>query len=480
MRKHHLQARILTYICSYFMVLALTACSSTPIFQGSLFGSPTVSRVPVSNNFATDPAFWQGDPRQIWARLQSISSARLAAAQSQTGDSIAQGWIRLALISKRYSTDTNMLVREVLAWRQVYPSHQANALIPDNNTLDQLQSAPTSQHVAVLLPLQGQLASFSQMARDGILSGYYQTPAARRSQSVKFYDTAQSGNIAMAYQDALSKGADFVIGPLTKDSVQSLINSGNISVTTLALNYTNGSLPTNLYEFGLLPEDEAKQIAERAWQSGRSRAIIIAPQNAWGQRMIKALRSQWSAMGGSVKDIYYYNSQSNFNADIAQLLHIDIKQDRELMKKENNRTLLERQRRQDFDVIFMFAQPREARIIVPLLRYYYAGNIPVFATSASYGGKPNQASDEDLNGVTICNSPWILQHARGTAISDSGEQWDNLYALGRDAYLLSRELDRLKAMPYFPIYGATGALTLDRQAIHRRLPCVTIRHGRLS
>ena len=41
-------------------------------------------------------------------------------------------------------------------------------------------------------------------------------------------------------------------------------------------------------------------------------------------------------------------------------------------KKKIIKLILEQQRRQDFDVIFLLTQPERAREIVPLLKYYYA------------------------------------------------------------------------------------------------------------
>ena len=117
-----------------------------------------------------------------------------------------------------------------------------------------------------------------------------------------------------------------------------------------------------------------------------------------------------------------------------------------------------------------------ARQIVPLLRFYYAGNVPIYSISAVYSGHPNPVKDKDLNGVTFCEIPWIIQmsHTEG-----SPGQYDRLYAIGRDAYLLSQSLPRLNSMPNFPIYGATGALDMDQQRIHQRLPWVTMHGGRI-
>jgi outer membrane PBP1 activator LpoA protein len=190
-----------------------------------------------------------------------------------------------------------------------------------------------------------------------------------------------------------------------------------------------------------------------------------------------ALNSSWSSNGGKVTDTLYFKPDTNITQAIAGLLHINPKEDQNLAREDNKRATLAEQRRQDFDVIFLFAQPDMARQIVPSLRFYYAGNVPVFSISSIYSGRPNPVKDRDLNCVTFCEIPWIIQMAHSTDASPA--QYDRLYAIGRDAYLLSQSLQRLNAMPNFPIYGATGALNITQQQIHQRLPWVTMHGGRI-
>jgi hypothetical protein len=120
-----------------------------------------------------------------------------------------------------------------------------------------------------------------------------------------------------------------------------------------------------------------------------------------------------------------------------------------------------------------------ARQIVPLLKYYYVSNVPIYATSVVYSGAPS-AQDSDLNGVTFADMPWTLQNANAnTSAIKSDAKSSRLYALGRDAYLISNQFYRLRVLPNFPVYGATGALTLtSQQQIYRRLAWVQMHNGR--
>ena len=451
--------------------LALTSCGITEnILPGTSSSAPVATaEAPVNlQGFPNDPIFWQGSTTTTWNKLQHISLPQLQSAAAQATNPDYAAWLKLAVIGKQYSTNTNQLVTQLMTWRTTYPSHPGNSLFPDNTTLTRLQNSKVPQHIALLLPLQGALAESGQAVRNGFLSAYYGSPF-QHQQSVSFIDTAQNPSIPAAYQQALGQGADGVVGPLTKENVQQLASQGKFPVPTLALNYTEswGSLPANFYEFGLSPTDEAKQLAEKSWQTGHKHALLIAPQDAWGQRVVKALTANWASLGGTVTDTFYFNNQTDLNAGIAHLLHAN----------PNKNAANTQQRRQDFDIIFLLAPPQTARQIVPLLKYYYAGNVPIYATSMVYSGAPS-AQDSDLNGVTFADMPWTLQNANTSAIK-SDSKTGRLYALGRDAYLVINQFYRLSMLPNFPIYGATGALTLtSQQQIYRRLAWVQMHNGR--
>ncbi len=50
-------------------------------------------------------------------------------------------------------------------------------------------------------------------------------------------------------------------------------------------------------------------------------------------------------------------------------------------------------------MVFLLSYPSKARQIMPLLKYYYAGDVPVYATSSVYTGGVNVMKDRDLNGI---------------------------------------------------------------------------------
>ncbi|MHB1948623.1 MAG: penicillin-binding protein activator [Gammaproteobacteria bacterium] len=448
--------------------LILTSCAETSRNESPLPLTSSVSSV--SRAQITEDAFWEGSPHTLWDRLQHVSLKNLEIAAAQS-DPTRAAWIKLAIINKRYSVNTSELVQQITAWRNENPKHPANSLFPNNGTLNALKTDSSPTHIAVLLPLEGSNAANGHAVRDGFLSAYYASLGKTHGkQTISFYDTSQNPAISALYQQAQTAGATLIVGPLLKDDVQALLKSSDFKVPTLALNYTDdeGALPANVYEFGLSQVDEAQQIAEKAWQKGLSHALLIAPQNAWGQRVSKTLISRWESLGGSMVDTFSYSAHMDFNPAIANLLHVNPQNDNK-KKKETNKTVLEQQRRQDFDVIFLLADPNSAREIVPLLKYYYVENIPIYATSSIYSGAPNPQKDTDLNGVKFADIPWVFKGSNNS---------NRLYAVGRDAYTISNQLSRLIELPNSPLYAATGALTLTADhKIYRRLPMATMHNG---
>ncbi len=437
-------------------ILSITSCV---VKQSSNVSIPTQ---PLHYN----TALWQGNATEIWDHLQHNSITKLQAINSTTSDADQKAWIELAIISKRNSTNTTALAEELLTWRAHYPTHTANALFPDNTSIRQLQQSSSPKQIALLLPMQGNYAASAQTIRAGFLNAYYATLSKTAKQNIKFYDTTKSKNVELLYQQAITDGADFIIGPLLKENVQQLYKSSMLTSATLALNYTDlsmGSLPTNLYEYGLLPEDEAAELADRATQTGLSHALIIAPANAWGKRLATAFSTRWQSLGGHIQNTWYFSAKTDFNQDITRLL-----------KKNSAGPTNDDQSKQAFDVVFLFGNPQDAHTIIPLLHQYDPGKTPIYSTSTIYSAKTTH--DNAIDGVIVCDIPWNMQN---TKLQNANEvQTDRLYAVGQDAYLLSQSLSRLKELPNFPIYGTTGALTLSSShQIHRRLPCMTIHNG---
>ncbi len=346
--------------------------------------------------------------------------------------------------------------------------------------------------IAILLPLQGKFSDSGQAIRNGFMTAY---EAQKNQQSevpaIMVLDTSGQ-NIKAIYQQAIAEGADIVVGPLEKEQVQTLIKSTSLKVPTLALNAVTPDKVPQLIQFALSQSDEAEQVATHASQDGHHRALIIAPAGAWGNTIVEAFKNRWQNSGGEIADQLSYQKPEQLSEQIRQILHVEKTSGRKskqaALAKEEGKPLV--RRRQDIDMIFLVAEPERARQIAPLLKFYYAGNVPVYATSLIYSGINNKDQDNDLNNIQFTDMPWVLgglpdylQNIQRNA----AETWKNsynhnpkLYALGVDAYYLSTNLNKLKSASSQGIQGSTGKLYLqDNQHILRELAWAKIHNGDL-
>lgn len=332
------------------------------------------------------------------------------------------------------------------------------------------EQPPYPKHIALLLPMHGQLASTGQAIHDGFLAADSQAKQQGNAPlSIRVYDTSGK-NIKDVYQQAVSEEADFVVGPLSKQDLAALIHT-DVRVPTLALNTLDSDRPTDkkLFQFGLSPKDEIKQIADKAWQEGHRRAIFMTSKDTWGQNIQISFETYWQSLGGTVNAYLMFDrDQKDFFNPIRDLLVdkvLEKAQAQEAAKnKKHNRIP---PARQDTDVIFLATLPNQARQIYPAIHFFYAGSLPVYAISSIYSGTPNSQRDQDLNGIHFVDMPWVL----------NGLQ-NKFYAFGMDAYHLTRYLLHPENFPSSGIPAATGTLYLkNHQYIYRQLQWATFHNG---
>jgi outer membrane PBP1 activator LpoA protein len=338
---------------------------------------------------------------------------------------------------------------------------------------------PAPKHIALLLPLTGPTAAQAQAISNGFVAAYYDSqntaPTSHPLATIKIYDTASSSNVSLQYEQAIKDGADFVVGPLTKANVQLLLDKASIKVPTLALNYTltEQSVPNKFYQFALSPENDAQAIAIRATNRGYHHAITLTPDGQWGANVVQAFNKQWLSQHGTIVTALAFTVDDGLNDSIASLLNADQSQARydNLRWMLKDKLIFTPRRRQDVDVIFLNALPTQAQQILPLLRYYYAGNIPVYATSQIYNGMSTPSRDKDLDGIQFLIMPWAINPTPAAQTmrkqlqnlwGANFRQYSLLYAFGTDAYNLVQHAPEFKNIAGFNITGNTGKLSLTQ------------------
>ncbi len=435
----------------------------------------------------TDPAGRVANQVALLKLLAGADAATLQRMKPRYG-SLLGGWIDLSMALR---TPRSGLAAAVNAWRERNASHP---LLPESLAAYQKEAGAVGGGapggvVAVMLPQSGNLKDVAAALQDGIMAAYQQRPAANRPQ-LSFLNS-DSDDVANLYQQAVQNGARMVIGPLDKQRVARLA-SASLTVPVLALNQLppGTPVPPQFYQYALSPEDEAVQVAERAWADGHSRALVLGATGEWGERIYAAFRERWQALGGEVAEYKPYDvQQRDFSDTVRALLKLEDSVDRraEVQKLLGKKVAFEPQRRQDADFLFLIARADVARIVRPQLQFYYAGDLPVYATSHVYAGAPDAQRDQDLEGITFPDLPWILdpqaggelaQQSVGQLFTGGTSVERRLYAMGMDSFTLLSELSRLESSPTQEVAGLTGGLSMDAEhKIHRHLAWAQFRQG---
>lgn len=394
----------------------------------------------------------------LWISLTTLSMAELNTLAAEAGgNSELEGWMQLALISRKKYQTPQALLAKVTQWQLHYPQHPGHTILPPTlESVNQHLINPPKQ-IALLLPLTGPLAGPGNAIKDGFMEAN-----THHSAKIHLYDT-NSKNVVSLYQQAISEGADYVVGPLSKNNVATIAAIEH-PVPTLLLNDVDVSIQEKAYQFSLSPNNEAKQVAIHARNHGYSRALVIAPSGSWGNGVVNIFAEQWRNSGGRIIDTLHYQSNDDMSAVIRDFLRITDSETRQQQLKRLLGHQIEAipSRRQDFDVIFLLAYPSKARQIMPLLKYYYAGDMPVYATSTVYAGTPNAMRDRDLNGIIFCDMPWVFNHQSGHKNwPEQFNSYNRLYALGRDSYALTTQLNQLHLFPAMKMSNKNGVLLMN-------------------
>jgi len=427
--------------------------------------------------------------RLLWDGYRTWGVRSVAGDAIPGDDPIMTGWLALGEIAWTHRTTPAAMRRALRSWQTDYRGHPANRmLIPE--IVAGLPSAQTfPNQVAMLLPLTGAQRHAATAIRDGFLAAHFVATDMPERPDIHIYDVTKLG-VAQAYRQAVDDGATFVVGPLLKEAVQELAVLG-VSTPTLTLNFLPaGTLtPAGFYQFSLSPEDESRQVAQRATTLGQSRALALAPNNAWGRRVLTSFIEEFEARGGQLLDYRFYDpGNPDFSFGIQQLLLIDESRAREERLSANLGIPLEYEprRRSDIDLIFLAATEQAGKLIRPQLRFHYAGAVPTYSTSTIY--QEGTRNNSDLNGIMFPDLPWIIEpDGQSIAVRETlAEHWpgqarrrSRLHALGFDAYRLIPTLNSDAQWRTNDLPGMTGTLYIDEQGrILRRLAWARIQKGR--
>ena len=309
-------------------------------------------------------------------------------------------------------------------------------------------------HVALLLPTgTDAFARAAESVRAGFLEAWKRE---RRALPVRLYPvTDDAQQLIATYRQALAAGARLVVGPLTRNGVNTLAAAPHlVTVPTLVLNVPErpGANPKRLYVLSLQVEAEARQAAQLALSEGRRKAFTVSDATLFARRTRDAFVQAFERGGGNHIADYAYATDSASLDRMRQAASLGVA-----------------------DMVFYAVDAQR----LPAVRGFMS-SITAYGTSQVNPGQTARRAGADLPDVRFVDMPWMVQpdhpavmvYARGARESDDLER---LYALGIDA---SRVADVLLAGAHeIELDGVTGHLTLGADGHFRRGLLATLIDG---
>ncbi|MCX7627223.1 MAG: penicillin-binding protein activator [Methylophilaceae bacterium] len=390
---------------------------------------------------------------KLWALVSGQPREVLVEMRGESANPVVQGWIDLALAA----TYGESRARYVEQWRAAYPDHPASeallARIVQTRPAGGSPDEPVFRgKIALLLPLASDV--FAEAAQ-AVQAGFMAAQVADHAKpEVAIYATGTGEDVTVIYQRAVAEGAQFIVGPLTRDEVMALA-AAPMTVPTLALNVPEGEFERQnnlMFFYGLSVEGEARQVATLAREQGMQTALVIVADAPLTRRMAKAFEETWRKLDGQI---------------VGQLMVPD--NDRLSEFKAITAAY-------SADMIFLAMDAADARRVRP----YLDPAIPTYGTSRLFDGNP---WDPALTAVHFVDMPWMVlpdlpefsRYPRFRSV-----ELQRLYALGLDAYRL---IPRLLGPPEIGrelLKGASGRIRMDLNGVlNRELPRAQFGHERL-
>ncbi|HDM8153829.1 TPA: penicillin-binding protein activator [Vibrio harveyi] len=418
---------------------------------------------------------------RIWMNFGSYSENELTALQTEPSEDVLDGWLQLAIYAKTLSSNIPQLKNTLEHWLSENPSHPAAVYTPAEiqNILSLEIVKPNN--TALLLPLTGKFAPQAQLIRDGFIFAMMNDQARDPSATLTVIDT-HAYSADQIKQRLINENIDFVVGPLQKENVEKLQatldgSETGVKIPTLALNIPEEvQAGTDMCYLALSPEQEVAQAAKYLFSQGYQFPMILAPNGAYGQRVVEAFNEEWIKYSSNKVATSYFGDKRQLQKNINGVFGLQESQQRIAQMQSLMRISLESQprSRRDVDAVYIVARSSELTLIKPFIEVAInpdAKPPKLFSNSRSNSGG---ATYEDLSGVAYSDIPMLI-NPDPTIATQMNELWPDqsnmekrLEALGMDAYKLLGELPQMKLLPGYSVDGQTGVLSINNNCVVQR------------
>ncbi|MFT5234770.1 MAG: outer membrane PBP1 activator LpoA protein [Shewanella sp.] len=452
---------------------------------------------------------------KIWRILQPMHMQTLLNFSKDTSTPIFAGWLQLAYIAKHYAINPGELVQHLGNWQHANPTHPGAIKLPTD--LEKALNAKPFQpkNIAVLLPLTGSRASVASTVKQGIMSRYLTNPD--NDVSINFFDTEKGAKVA--YEEAMSAGAEFIIGPLFQSEVEQLQQPTLIVETAKPLNavpitdvqipvspepiYTPNQVPQlylnhideftpseDTFYFALSPANEASDAADKLFADGIVNPLILASNNSIGKRMTDSFNERWTELTQEAAEVHFYDPGDKMKVTVQKSLGVIDSKERIARIKAliGGKVEADFRSRRDIDAIYMISGNHDLPLLKPFIDVnfsVFAEPAPLYASSRSRVEDSSRNTALELNNLNISDIPWLLTDSDETRLVESlWPTWSygqkRLYIMGYDALELVGKLAQMRALPGYQFSGRSGMLSVNPDGtVNRQLSWGRYQRGSL-
>ncbi len=418
-----------------------------------------------------DPSRQSSLNLQLWELLIGMPYQRLTEMQYRNDNPNLNGWIEIAA-SFNNSLSLSSWRNAIAEWAQTRPHHESIPWLEN-----QIRLAPEGpKQVAILLPQSGSDA-YAQAAR-GIRDGWMLAYMVDKRQvdpaslpNFKFYDTVGKDREQLVFE-AFEDGADHIVGPLSKDAVNSIQAGRTFPGSILMLNTPNSfgnSRPDTVRYLAWTIEDEALKMAQTLSRLERTRCVVIYGNEPW---MIRA-RAEFELNVAAPTRVLSVNRISEFEQltdDVGATIGIEESEKRRTEIESIVQFPLEFQPRmnQEINSIVAFIDSSQLEAVLESLRFHADRPLDIYVTDSAVRGKLTELA----NGVQFTTDTWrIFKSDLANTVNeyfDSNPNMASFYAMGIDAYRFSNLWSEVKVSKTMAGHGSR--YRLESTGNIRRLP----------
>jgi len=405
-----------------------------------------------ANDLLISPLDLAKNQDALWQLMATQSAPNLQIIKNKSTNSTLKAWLDLALLAKK--SKNAVPDKAIKAWSAKY----ADQAVLNQRLLELRGLHPEKmRHMAIILPTKSKdLGQFAKAVWEGFQAAQKNDP---NPYPIKLYETdANPVSTLNAYQSALEKGANLIVGPLSRSSLSLLAQRRLLAVPTVALNVVEeGKFPINLYQFGLPIAQEARVVARGAKNKGFTDAIVLKGTTALDARSSEAFISEWTQFHQSIKVALSIQDLAGIEQLTANPLPAHT-------------------------MVFVAADFQNALPAIKEMPESWT----VFGTSALNTDSPEVAQLNKNQKIYFVDVPDLVGKSTASDTTSPAAKPDavfaRLYALGEDACRFSILVMRDELRFNRPLLnGETGKLSVTRNGnVERDLPLLSLQHASIA